>query len=131
MATYATLADLQASHIVYNRQNTRAALEALLVRAEQDIDQYLGGPIPPDGKTKFAPEFLSAGQRNALRRATLAQAELRLELGDVWFSVDQHSYSAGPDFSHRGTLSRISPGAVAALAGSGLVTRWGTVSPLL
>lgn len=128
MATYAVVADFEG--LIAGWVTTDAvALEALLKRAERDIDAYLGVPVTIAGGPRIEPLLLSAGQREALKRATCWQAWYREKMGEQFMVSDQHQFVTGPDFSSRGTLSRISPAAEAELAGSGLSRQWRTVSP--
>ena len=128
MATYATLADLTA-YIDSLVIDDPARTDALIMRAERDVDSYLGGPIPDGGGLKHDPATLPAGQREALKRATCAQTYYRILQGEDFFTRDQPTYMQGPDFTMRGQLARFSPLAEEELAGSGLSRQWRTVTP--
>jgi len=128
MATYAVVADFEGLIAGWVTTDA-AALEALLKRAERDIDSYLGIPVTIAGGPRIEPLLLSAGQREALKRATCWQAHYRFLQGEEFFVRDQHESVTGPDFGTRGTLSRISPAAEAELAGTGLSQVWRTVTP--
>lgn len=72
---------------------------------------------------KFDPiTRLTAVQRDALKRATCAQAEYRAQMGERFFIEAQYSRVSGPDFSQQGTLPRIGPKVYAELQGFGLLS---------
>ena len=81
-ATYATSADL-AAYVADNAEvSAPSAADALLERAERDVDRVVGPwPVFSNGR-KFDPPALTAPQRAALSRATCAAAEFRLTIGE-------------------------------------------------
>jgi hypothetical protein len=107
-----------------------AAFDKLIERAEQDVDEACGDwPLLPVILRKFDAAALSAVQKEALKRATCAQVEFRITLGDQHFRSAQHAKVRGPEFSVEGQLPRIGPKTMRELAGSGLVKVWRTVRP--
>lgn len=121
MATYATVSDFEGYSEGW-QTNDAAALERTLQRAERDIDRILGyqGHRPDSQILKLVPADLGARQRDALMRATCAQAEYRIEKGEKFFRQAQHERVSGPHFSTSGKLPRIGPKVRDELAGSGL-----------
>ena len=117
---YASQADVE-SYIEGWTTTDPAALERVLERAERDIDGLLGdyGDRQPATGRKLDPGALTTHQSYALRRATCAQAEYRIELGEDFFVQAQYTYVAGPDFQRRGELPRIGPKVLPELADNG------------
>ncbi|MGI8511399.1 MAG: hypothetical protein ACR2NH_02095 [Solirubrobacteraceae bacterium] len=116
---YATVADLQ-SYIEGGTTLDAAALERVLERAERDVDNLLGDyDRDPDTDRKLAPDTLPAHQQRALRRATCAQAEYRIAMGEQFFIEDQFQFVAGPDFQRRGRLGYVGQRVLGELADSG------------
>lgn len=126
MATYATPADLD----LYSEGFTvtdPAAVERELQRAERDVDRLLGyqGQVNAATGLKLDPAALQPYQRDALMRATCAQAEYRIEMGPEFFRRAQHEQVTGPQFTTTGKLPRVGPKVMEELSGSGLVQAWG------
>lgn len=105
------------------------ALDRLLMRAEADIDAFVGPvSVESNGRKFGAPnganeKGLFEAQRVALMRATVAQAYWRYRAGEEFFYDSSFESVNGPDFATTGKRSRISPQARAELAGTGLVIR--------
>lgn len=125
MATYATVSDLRAYADLTGGDD--ADLERVLIRAERDVDRVAGnqGARPDSQLLKFAPAGMGARQADALRRATCAQAEYRITVGEPFMVKGQHQSVSGPQFSTSGKLPRVGPKVMDELAP--LVNRWGTV----
>lgn len=106
-----------------------AALDALIERAERDVDRIVGARAVDDATgLKFVPATLTTGERDDLMRATAAQVEYRASMGEDFFVREQFERVTGPEFSTEGTLPRIGPKVWEELAGSGLLkltTSWG------
>ncbi|MEJ7786558.1 MAG: hypothetical protein WKF96_17285 [Solirubrobacteraceae bacterium] len=116
---YASQADLE-GYIEGWVTTDPAALERLLERAERDIDTLLGDyDRQPGTDRKLDPAALTTHQAYALRRATCAQAEYRIAMGEEFFVQAQYTYVSGPDFSRRGELPRIGPKVLGELADCG------------
>ncbi len=125
LPAYASQADLEA-YIEGWTTTDAAALERLLKRAERDVDTLLGAYARQSATgLKLDPAALTTLQANALSRATCAQAEYRIEMGEEFFVQAQYTYVAGPDFQRRGELPRIGPKVLPELAGHGF-----TMAPL-
>jgi hypothetical protein len=121
--TYATLADC----LAYSEGLTvsdNAAFDRLIERAEGDVDQLLVTvPYLTEGGRKYDADGLAALEdfdREALRRATCAQAEYRVTMGEPFFRKHQFSEVAGPDFTTKGTLPMIGPKVLRELQGSSI-----------
>lgn len=110
MATYATVSDFEEYSEGWTTTDA-AALERILERAERDIDRVISyqGPRPDNQTLKLVPANLSLRDREAIRDATCAQAEYRIEKGERFFRQAQHQSVSGPQFSTTGTLPRIGP----------------------
>jgi hypothetical protein len=123
MATYATQTDFEDYSDGWVTTDP-AGLEKVLQAAERDIGRVLGyqGLLADDQVLKLVPAELTARQRDALARATCAQAEYRIEKGPAFFRQAQYASVSGPQFSTQGRLPRIGPKVPEELAGSGLTT---------
>jgi hypothetical protein len=121
MPTYATRADC----LDYTEGLTvgdTVAFDRLIERAEKDVDSVLGEyAVDEVTGRKFAPADLTTAQANALRDATCAQVEYRVEMGERFFTRAQYSETSGPDFTKKGKLPYYAPKLVMELRGSGLV----------
>jgi len=108
-----------------------AELEALLERAERDVDRLLG-PYAVDPLTglKLDPLELAPAQAGAVARATCAAAEYRSAIGeDGWIEArDGLTAVGGLSFDLR-PLVRASPKALEELAGHSLLLRSGCALP--
>jgi hypothetical protein len=132
MPTYATSAELTD----YVADTPAAAslptdLDALLGRAERDVDSILITPVPGGRETtglRVDPASLPDWQAQALSRATCAQAEYRVTMGEEFFVRAQHDRVYGPDFRTDGQLPHIGPKVERELAGTGLVRTEGVRS---
>lgn len=129
MPTYATAADL-AAYVEPNPDVTTPEgdeADALLERAERDVDRALG-PYPPDSDTglKLDPTLLTDAQVAALVRATCAAAEFRLQVGEGALVGDDDYISAELTILRR--AGRSAPKLIEELAGTGLLNFSGTVT---
>lgn len=107
-----------------------AALDRLLDRAARQIDHALGPrPVLASG-WKLAPALLTPAQVDALARAVTAQALHRFEQGEQETDSGLPQFISTPEFTVRQPPGRVSPAALEALAGQGLLTFSGTVSDL-
>lgn len=96
---YATTADFVA-YVPGWVTDSEEALEALLERAQRDVDAFLG-PIQPRSDTglKLDPDSLQAWEATALSRAVCAQAEYRLLAGESRLAAGGSiKREKGPDF---------------------------------
>ena len=119
--TYADSADLTA-YIAGLTFDDESVAEVILANAETDIDSILGGdPVPDGSERKLDPDDLSWDEARALKRATCAQFEYRLEMGEAFFVRPQFDSVSGPDFSTSGQAPYIGPKAMRELSGSGLM----------
>ena len=119
MPVYALGADFP-SYVEGWTTTDAVALDRLLERAERDVDGLLGDYArQPATGLKLDPAALTTHQASALRRATCAQAEYRIEMGEEFFVQAQYTYVAGPDFQRRGELPRIGPKVLPELADNG------------
>lgn len=102
MATYATQADYEA-YVEGWQTIDVAALERLLRRAERDIDYLLGPGVPLETGLRLDPTTLTAWERNALSRATCAQAEWRYTVTEPVLAGESPGPELkaikGPDFT--------------------------------
>jgi hypothetical protein len=121
---YATITDVRA----YTSQAVGVSdedLQAILDHAERDIDGALIEPVPwgriDATGLKYDPTSLETWRAAALNRATCAQTEYRLAMGEEFFIRAQHPTERGPDFAVSGLLPYIGPKALRELAGSLLV----------
>lgn len=98
--TYATVADFEAYVEGWVTDNA-AALERVLLRAERDVDLILGAwDRDPLTGLKWSPATeLTAVEAAALRDATCAQAEYRIEQGENFFVRSRPETVSGPDFT--------------------------------
>lgn len=128
MPTYATATDL-AAYCAGNPEVSApsgADGDRLLERAERDVDRAVGPwPLFSSGR-KFDPPQLTAPQREALKRATCAAAEYRLQLGEAELVGGDEYLPAQLTPLRR--AGRVSPKMLEELAGSGLV-KWSGMPP--
>jgi len=135
MATYATAEQLVAycavSGVVIAESDDER--EALILRAEEDVDRILGPYLrdPVTGR-KLIPNLLTAAQRDALARATCAAAEFRAAQGEDTLVGDDDGTTSVPELGLAAvaTLPRPpGPKCLEALADYGLVIRSGCAAP--
>lgn len=122
---YATPEDFE-RYVEGWKTEDKAALERTLHRASKDVDRQVGfGWSTESNGLKFGepednPKKLPDRQLEALRDATCAQAEYRIEKGEDWFVHGQYKSTSGPDFGTQGKLPRFGPKAREELQNSGL-----------
>lgn len=119
---YATNADVEAWIEGWVTDDS-AALTRLIARCEADVDLALGprvAPAAPSGRA-YDPADLAPLQADALRDATCAQVEYRVEMGEEFFRRPRYEAVTGPDFQTTGRAPWLAPKAARILAGSGLV----------
>lgn len=132
MPTYALQTDLEA--YLEDSPLTMPAggvADRLLGRAERDVDTLLVGYGALNATTglKYDPAVdLEAWQVLALNRATCAQAEYRLRMGEDFFIVAQYDRQQGPDFTIEGELPYIGPQVERELQATGLIRAYGVKS---
>lgn len=122
---YAT-ADEFAEYVEGWETDDEEALLRALNRASLDVDRFVGFAWSVQsnglrfGDLEDNPQDLDEGELAALKRATCAQAEYRIEKGEEFFVHDQYESVGGPDFGTKGKLSRFGPKAREELRYSGL-----------
>lgn len=100
------------------------AFDRLIERAESDVDRCLGLIARDEDSAtarKLNPDDLTATQVLQLSRATCAQVEYRLTMGEDYFIRPQYESVAGPDYTVTGKLPMIGPKVWAELEGSDLL----------
>lgn len=131
-ATYATKAELQAYIEGITLPATDPLIQALLQRAERDIDLAVGALVYEANGLKYGSpktaneKHLLPEQVRALSNATCAQAEYRLSLGPDFFRKPRNKREKGPDFEVEiggdvGAPPRLAPKARAELIDGGLL----------
>lgn len=103
MPAYATREQFEAYVEGWSTTNP-AALDRLLERASRDVDALLGARVPyatgAFAGFKIDPGLLLEWERDALARATCAQAEYRFTVGEEDMASGQGAGRvSGPDFS--------------------------------
>lgn len=102
-----------------------SALTRLLSRSSDDVDSLLGAyEILTTGTwagRKLDPSTLDYAQQRGLIRATCAQGQYRLEMGEAFFVRPQVEEVSGPEFREKGKLPRVSPAAKQELSGLNLI----------
>jgi hypothetical protein len=129
MATYATTADFE-SYVEGWVTDDSAALERVLQRAEEDIDDVVAGSYLTTGR-KLDPTATGFGAARVkyLKRATCAQAEYRIIQGEGFFSQAQFDSVSGPDFSTSGKRRYLGPKARRELQRGQLMATTGRAHP--
>jgi hypothetical protein len=94
-------------------------LESTIRKAERDIDEYLGLAATETGYV-YDPTQLDSLGKAALSRATCAQTEYRLVMGEPFFTGVTFG-SEGPDVSTKKTPPRVAPYAKRELIRASLV----------
>ena len=109
MPTYATRADC----LDYTEGLTvddDDAFDRLIERAERQVDALLLGVWGPRvNGLRVDPAAANPEHVEAVRRATCAQVEYRLEMGEEFFVRAQYAETAGPEFRTKGALPRVGP----------------------
>lgn len=128
MPTYATQAQCL-QEIEGLTVNDADAFDRVIERAERDIDRAVGVySVDEITGRKFDPSTMVAVKRDGLMRATAAQVEYRIAMGDRFFIRPQYESTSGPDYSVQGKLQRLGPKATEELELGGffrLSTTWG------
>jgi hypothetical protein len=101
------------------------ALDRLVEEAQHDLDSILGNyEIITTGTyagLKLDVTTLDYAQTQGLSRAMIAQVLYRLEMGPQFFVRPQMEEVAGPEFTTKGKLPRVSPSAKQELSGLSLI----------
>lgn len=121
---YATVEDVRAYTALAAQVPDDADLQFILDRAERDVDSELVEPVPWGRQAsglKYDPTGLETWRAVALNRATCAQTEYRLAMGEDYFIRAQHTSERGPDFAVDGKLPYIGPTVYRELSGAALV----------
>lgn len=123
MPTYATAAQLRTYTNLTEGVLADAEANALLTRAEQDIDSIavVDRAYDPATGRRFNPATLSTNEARILRRATCAQAEYRRVMGNDFFVAGQYASVSGPNYSTTGTLGAVGAQVWRELAGTGFI----------
>lgn len=129
MATYAQTSDFEA-YVEGWQTDDAGALERVLERAEEDIDDMLSGDYLTVNGRKRDPSVsavnpMTVNEIKYLMRATCAQAEYRIVQGEDFFVQTQYDSVSGPDFSTSGKRPRIGPKTRRELARGRLITATG------
>jgi hypothetical protein len=108
MATYATQVDFVQFVPGFVIEDVDA-LEQLLLDAENDIDAAVGrGNVIGDNR-KFDLDLMTDNEAYCLMRATCAQAEYRLHMGEQFFIEGRQKEVTGRDAKIQGPLPYIGP----------------------
>jgi hypothetical protein len=118
MSTYTTPADVNL-YIEGGTGLDEATLNRYIERAERDVDRSLT-QYAVTGGLKLVPDDMSVDAAAALNRATCAQVEYRLQLGEEFFIEHQYQSTSSPDFSTEGKVPRIGPKVFEELTSGGL-----------
>jgi len=88
-----------------------AAFDRKIEKAERDVDRALGLYYGRDDVTglKIDPTTLTQADADVLSRATCAQVEYRIEMGEAFFTRPQFATVQGPDYATTGTLPYVGP----------------------
>lgn len=125
MSTYATIDAFRAYSPAAPTSDEEA--QRVLDQAERDLDVELFAPVDALRQAtglKYDPAALEpAWIEGAIERATCAQAEYRLAMGDDFFIRAQHDQVRGPDFTTSGRIPYLAPKAERELSGTGLLDR--------
>lgn len=125
---YATVADLTAYSLA-DLPDGVPYLEKILAIAERDVDRAAGYWGVSEGTgLKFDPILMDASKKGALMRATCAQAEYRLQMGEEFFIEAQPVSTSGDDTNFGGRLPRFGPKAYEELVEARLVRKTGKVA---
>lgn len=128
--TEAVAAYLALSDAALALPELEAEADALIERAEDDVDRILDAALVRDEKTgrKLDPDNLTDGQAAALSRAVAAQVEFRLTVGEDELTGDDSLRSAA-GVTFQPATRPPGPKAVEELSGYGFPWRSGTVKP--
>lgn len=109
-----------------------AAIEAMIIKAERDVDEFLGGGVPEangrllgdprgvDGSV-VNPGDLDDWQIDKLSEATNAQTVYRLHWGEEFFILPQTPIE-GEEYSTESKIPKFAPNAKSHLRSAGLIT---------
>lgn len=123
---YASADDVRAYLGVTPSQLSDDVIEPILRKAQYDIDAAAGGwELYEDTGLKFASDefddVLTDDQLRALVRATCAQVEYRMTMGDEFMVKEQYESQSGPGYSTTGQLRKVCGAAYTALGQGGLL----------
>lgn len=123
---YASADDVRAWLGVTSAQLSDDLITPILRKAQYDIDAAAGGwDLYEDTGLKFASDeyedVLTDNQLRALVRATCAQVEYRMTMGDEFMVKEQHESQSGPGYSTSGQLRKVCGAAYTALGQGGLL----------
>jgi hypothetical protein len=105
------------------------AFERLIGRAEHDIDAQLPpAPLVPATGLKVDVDAVGINPDwvTALNRATCAQVEYRIEMGEAFFARHQYAVTEGPEFTLTGQVPYIGPKVTQELVAAGWIQEPGT-----
>lgn len=132
---YATPDEVRDYLGVVERQMPDDTLTQPIVRAQRDIDIACGRWLPYDDTgLKFESSMmivpLTDAESGALMRATCAQVEYRLTVGDDFMIREQYATQSGPGYGTTGTLKKVTGVAYAALQPYGFLKLTGRVQSI-
>lgn len=117
MPTYATVNDFETYMGPLWQTEEEADVSAIMDRAEQDINEYVGNVLEISG---FSLTAMSAESLLALKLATCMQTEYRLIMGEPFF-VGAAQFNSGPDAEVKRIPNKVSMACRNMLIRSGLV----------
>lgn len=118
--TYTTLESFKA-YPLEEPTGTDEFLLKVLLRAQEDIDALIGRRYTADTYDWYLnPADLTVPEQGNLERATNAQAEHRLVVGEERF-LSPGAVIQGPDFTIEGSFQRYSATAIRELRAAGLL----------
>lgn len=123
---YADPDDVRAWLGLTSTQLSDAVLTRPIILAQYDIDAACGGwAVFEDTGLKFASDdtndVLADWQLTLLTRATCAQVEYRLSMGDEFMVKEQYETQSGPGYSTSGQLRKVAGQAYTFLRQAGLL----------
>lgn len=125
--TYATVEQLR-EYVTGTIPEDDTYLEKLLMECEVELDDQVPRLYPND---EVGPKIIIEDETNllvdGLMKATCAQAEYHLHMGEAFF-IEAHGASEGPDTMSKRKAPRIAPKAMRELRRVGLVSTTGTMT---
>lgn len=119
MPTYSTAAAFRSYVPGLDPGMTDEQIDSALERAEEYIDSAVGRGNVVFEVRKFDPVYLDTDQQEFLSRATCAQAEYMLHMGETFF-IEARTGVTGRDAQIRGRLPALGPKARQELTRGGL-----------